>query len=397
MKLIILLFILTIQVSAQKLKYIPDINLRNELKKEGFVTNDSLDIVKIQGRLQLELSGKGIENLDGLQYFNQVWNLQISNNKIKQLENLPLNLTQLNCSNNDITQIDKLPEHLKYLICSYNKINIIENLPNPLISLVFSNNQMTHLPQLTNNLQFINYSNNPIPHDSLPSLFQNINCDDLSQNCLPYEFMKWKILNATIKDTSIKITEIKIKLVSSYSWGFGSQVETIDFKSNKSKLSADKMQIKRTYDKLNQKDKKDSTYFKKIKYSVDIYKINQIINDIFLNKMSIQIQVGDSIKSINLKNKKNGETCFSDCMDGTYYNLEYTIFSKLDSIKLNYHFNSCSSNGVTICSTNGPENINSILDWLYIYKLTNLTICNEETVKYFFNKNNLDRVIKWAK
>ncbi len=75
MKLIILFYIFTFQVSAQNFIFIPDINLRNELDKEGYIKNDSLDIRKTQGRLQLELNDKGIENLEGLQYFNQVTGL----------------------------------------------------------------------------------------------------------------------------------------------------------------------------------------------------------------------------------------------------------------------------------------------------------------------------------
>ena len=397
MKLFILLLLLTTKVAAQNLRPIPDINLRNELNRQGFVTNDSLDLQKTQGRLQLELNDKGIENLDGLQFFAQVWRLIIHHNKIINLDNLPPNLTNIDCSNNKLTVIDKLPGYLKYLGCSNNKIVSIKNLPINLLSLDFSNNSMQQMPELPANLQYINYSNNPIPFDCLPPLFQSINCNDQSQNCLPYELMNWKILNATIKDTSIRITGITIKLSSGYSWGFGSQVETINFKLDKSKLVADKMQVSRKYEKNNRANKKDSIYIKKIDHSVEVAKINQFIKDIYLNKMLVQIQDGDSVKSINLKNKKNGTTCFVDCKDCTGYNLQYLIYNQSDTIKLNYGFNSALSSGVTICSPNGPEDIKSILDWLYIYKLTNITFYKHEITTSFFSKENLDKVIKWAK
>jgi hypothetical protein len=397
MKLIILFFMLTIQVSAQKLIFIPDINLRNELKKEGFVTNDSLDIRKTQGRLQLELNDKGIENLDGLQYFDQVWRLVIYNNKIKLLDNLPPNLTDLACSNNEIRLIDNLPINLKYLGCSNNKISNIKNLPPYLISLDFSNNSLKNMPLLPKTIQYINYSNNLIPLDSLSKPFQSISCEEQSQNCLPYELMNWRILNANVKDTSLKITGMTIKLNSGYSWGFGSQVEIINFKIKNSKLVANKMEVKRYYDKNVQPNKNDSSYYNNVNYSVEVSKINQFLEDIYSNKMLVQIQIGDSLKSINLKTKKNGITCFSDCSDCTGYNLQYIIYTHTDTINLNYGFDSGLSSGPTICSTNGPENIKSILDWLYIYRLTNLTFDKHEITKYYFNKINLDRVIKWAK
>lgn len=396
MKLITLFLMLTIQVSAQKLIFIPDINLRNELNKEGFVTNDSLDIRKTQGRLQLELNDKGIENLDGLQYFDQVWRLVIYNNKIKRLDKLPPNLTDLTCSNNEIQLIDNLPISLKHFRCSNNKISNIKNLPTYLISLDFSNNFMKNMPLLPKTIQYINYSNNPIPLDSLPKLFQNISCDDQSQNCLPYELMNWRILNANIKDTTLKITGMTIKLNSAYSWGFGSQIETINFKLKKDKLVANKIEVKRSYGNNVQPNKNDSSYYNNVNYLAETSKINQFLTDIYLNKMLVQIQIGDNLKSINLKTKKNGITCSSDCSDCTGYNLQYIIYSQSDSITLNYRFDSGLSGGPTICSTNGPENIKSILDWLYICKLTNLTFDKHEITNYYFNKDNLYRVAKWA-
>lgn len=398
MKVLILLLLLSSQLSAQNLRPIPDINLRNELIKQGFVTNDSLDLRKTHGRLQLELYNKEIENLDGLQYFERVWRLTIQNNKITHLNNLPPNLTQLDCSNNNLSLIDKLPNKLKYLSCNNNEISMIKNLPSSLISLDFSNNLMKQMPKLPSALQYINYSNNLIPFESLPPLFQRLDCVDQSQNCMPYELMDWRILNASIKDSSLIIKGMTIKLNSDYSWGFGKQVETINFKVDKSKLVADKMQVIRSYDINYHPNKKDSTYTNKVEYSVETAKINQFIQDIYSNKMLVQIQVGDSVKSIDLKNKKNATTNLSSvCYDCTGYNLQYLIYSQSDTITLMYSFDSGFKDGVTINLQNGYVNIKSILDWLYIYKLTNLTFYRNKITTYFFNKHNLDKVIKWAK
>lgn len=386
---------LTIQVSAQKLIFIPDINLRNELDKMGFVTNDSLDIKKTQGRLQLDLNNKGIENLEGLQYFDQVWRLVINNNKIKWLDNLPPNLTYLTCSNNEIRLIDNLPRNLKHLECNNNKISNIIHLPVHLTTLYFGNNLMKNIPILPKTIQFINYSNNPIPLDSLPKLFQNISCDDKSQNCLPYELMNWSILNANTKDTLLKITGMTIKLNSSYSWGLGSQVETINFKLKESKLVANKMEVNRIYQKGIQPNMNDSTYYNIVNYSVEVSKINQFLKDIYSNKMLVQIQIGDSLKSIDLRTQKNtGIIRELPCSDCTYHYLQYTIYSHTDTIKLNYGFNSGFRSRPIIFPTNEPVHIRAILDWLYIYKLIELTFNNNTTLRYYFNVDNLYSVIK---
>ena len=333
--------------------------------------------------------------MEGLQYFEQVWRLSIYNNKIKRLDNLPPNLTDLNCANNEIELIDNLPINLKYFTCSNNRISIIKNLPPYLIRLHFSNNFMKYMPLLPKAIQYITYFNNPIPLDSLPKLFQIISCDDISQYCLPYELMNWRILNVIIKDTSLNITGMTLKL-NSNGWGSGSQVETINYKLEESKLVANKMEDKRNYDKNVQPNHNDSSYYTNVNYSVEVAKIIQFLKDIYSNNMLVQVQIGDSLKSINLKIKKNGITCFDGgCSDCRVYNLQYMLYSHTDTIKLNYGFTSLLS-GPTICSTDGPENIKSILDWLYIYKLMNLTFDQHKVTNYYFSELGLSRVIKWS-
>ena len=105
LKLFILFLTIFTEVTAQNLIYIPDINLRNELKEQGFFTGDSLDISKTLNEEDLNLFDVGIENLNGLQYFQQVRSLGISENRIKRLEYLPPNLRVLDCSNNEISLI----------------------------------------------------------------------------------------------------------------------------------------------------------------------------------------------------------------------------------------------------------------------------------------------------
>ena len=398
LKLVFLFFVVTINVSAQSLRCVPDVNLRKALSKidPRFIRNDSLDIEKIQGRLQLEMSDNGIEDLEGLQYFKNVWRLILYKNKIKLLHFLPPNLTDLECSNNSIERIDSLPVGLKHLRCKNNKISSIQNLPSNLLSLDFSNNSMKRIPQLPKSLQYINYSGNPITTRRLPKLFQRISCDDPAQNCMPYELMDWRILNVKIKDTSLAITGMTIKINSRYSWGFGRQSETINFAIHESNLVANQIEVNREFDKYRKPIQSDSIYLLNIDCSIEINNLRQILKNMYANEMSIQIQVGDTLKTINLKDKKNGETCLSSCSDCTVYSIQFIIFCKADTITLSYRFDSFLDNGLIICSTNGPENLKSFLNWLYVYKITNLALEKHPITINFFNRNNLDQFMKWA-
>ncbi len=371
MKLFVIFLLLSINVSAQKLEYIPDVNLRNELTRLGFTVNDSLDIQKIEGKVSLKLSGKKIENIEGLQHFKQLRYLFIENNKISKIE--------------------ILPESLEQLFCDTNKISLIINLPKTLKFLSFGNNQMTYLPELPKSLEFLNYRNNPIRIDILPVQFQNINCNSLFQNCLPNTIVNWHLLNSTIKSKPEKISGMKIVLNAKYSWGQGKQVETLDFKLDGSTLFADRPKIVRT------KDNKDSVFFNDILYSFDESQVAQIINDIYLNKMIVQIPDGDSLVTIDMSNKINESTCFNNCSDCTEYELEYFIYTKSDTIHLSYNFDNSLNRGIVLCEMEGSANIKLILDWLYIYKLINVTIPYHKIANSIFNKPNLDRIADWAK
>lgn len=383
------------------LKYVPDANLRKEFAKMGYIKNDSLDTEKTQGFGNFDFNNKGIENLDGLQYFSKLWLLRINNNKIKELDHLPPNLTNLDCSKNDITKIVKLPGHLEVFDCAYNKIKTMDNLPYSLTTLVCNDNQLMDLPKFSKNLQFLNYSHNPISPAHLPLSYKRILCDDPMQNCLPYELMNWKILNAEIKDTSLKIIGMNVQLNGK--GGDYSEVETVDFKEKDSKLIADKVQIR----EYSGRKKTDTTYFKNVQYEVEVSKIQNLIDNIYTNNMFIQIQVGDSLRSFNLYNKKNGrETCSVMCDDCSTWNLDYTIyFEPGNPFESGKPFESAKPVHLgleniwlrpSICSKNGIEDLKPILDWLYICKLSLLTMNDNVVTKDFFNQRKLDNVYKWA-
>lgn len=370
----------------QILKYIPDINLRNELCLQGFTTNDSLDIKKIEGRLQLELNDKGIENLDGLQYFKQVWRLVLNNNKIKNLKHLPPNVTGLDCSNNEISRIDSLPEHLDYLGCTNNKINFISKLPNSLTQLVFANNKMTYFPTLPPNIKWVNYSNNPISFDSLPYSFKPITCDNIEQNCLPYEFINWKILNINTKDTAFNILGLRINVDFDLK-------ETIDFKFIKSKMLVSRSITTRGI------QKPDTIYYNKSGHSFETNKLKNILNDIILSKLIINFQIADSLKTINLNNIKNGlSPCVTSCDDCSYGSLGFEIYTNKETIKFGYGFMSDLGNGIDLC-TYDVQDIRILLDYLYILKLINLTIPEHYVAKFPEVKirENVDKIYRWTK
>jgi len=411
MRLIVFFLVLSIHVSAQDLKYIPDVNLRNALTEQGFTTNDSLDLSKIRWTGKLNLDGKGIVNLDGLQYFKRVSSLSLYsneiesldylppnlntlscvNNKIKEIENLPKKLKRISCGANNIKEIRKLPPKLEWLSCGNNEINVIENLPPHLKHLNFRSNEMTYIPELPANIEFINYANNPIPFDSLAPEYQDFKCKnkDIDKNCLPYKFVKWNILSSDM----VKLPQdIKRMTIEVGLWSQESKTEMFDFAVEGSNFVADKVKVtKKYYDSI------DVTYIHN-KYSVDIDKVQDVLNDIYAEKMSFTIpRQHDTIK-VDLSEKK--VFCPSCRCGRTHhdsgYGFHYIFYTDTDKFEFRSNFFSFNSsiNGLIPCGYTTHGNIKRALNWFYMYKLANLTLKNHEATKIFLNEENLEHSVK---
>jgi hypothetical protein len=387
---IFLLTVFSTQLSAQQLIYIPDANLRKALKYERCTTKDSLDTYKIRGRLQLELNGRSIENLDGLQYFKRLWRLEINNNNIEQLIHLPPNLTSLSCNNNKLTTIDSLPEKLKILNCSNNKIHTLENLPELLESINFSNNALTYFPKLPDfKLHFVNYYNNAIPNKQLPIYFTiaGLNCSDSLKNCLLMEYLKEKVIFHSIQDTVIdNITKIEIEYTNSY-FGGVMEFETINFTNNSSDnlVANEHVIVNKNYN--------DSTEVKTatpISWKVRKSKIKELLKDIYDKDIIIPIDADDSTVIINLNNKAIEEIVEVRNSHSTSHYLTFYFYTPSYNFKIMYNFSS------TVSIAFLSQEINMIQDWLYMYKLVNLCFQDHKSLnKEYFSESNLNRIIKW--
>jgi uncharacterized repeat protein (TIGR01451 family) len=117
--------------------------------------------------VSIDISGLGILDIYGIEYFDDLTTLYSQNNSISTFSDLPNLLNTLNCSNNQLLAIPEIP-NLYNLDCSNNQLSTLPVLPNSLIYLTCNNNQLMMLPNLPNSLQFLWCYNNSL--QSLPVL-----------------------------------------------------------------------------------------------------------------------------------------------------------------------------------------------------------------------------------
>jgi len=183
---------------------------------------------------------------------------------------------------------------------------------------------------------------------------------------------------------------IKRMTIEVGTWWEG-KTEIFDFVVKGSNFVADKVKVtKKYYDSI------DVTYIHN-KYNVDIDKVQDILNDIYAEKMSFTIpRQNDTIK-VDLSEKKvfcPSCGCGESSHD-SFYSFHYTFYTDTDTFELKHGFSYMKSeHGLAPCEYTTHRNIKRALNWFYTYKLVNLTLKNHELTKKFFNDENLDRSVK---
>ena len=194
-------------IRCQDLVHIPDSSFRVALEEKGLLTNDSLDINKVRSKKisAITFKGLGIENLNGIQYFDYLQVLNISENNLTTLDYLPSNLNILYCSHNKISNFDiQFPDSLIEINMANNLVGEINQMPPYIEKLNLRDNRITkvncsapeslrHFSLAGNLIQemscdysevdFINLFENPIKVDGLCQDFVEGPYKSIWQNC----------------------------------------------------------------------------------------------------------------------------------------------------------------------------------------------------------------------
>ena len=125
----------------------------------------------------INVRGKNISNLSGVEYFTSLTYLDCSQNAITSLPPMPSTLKTLWCSNNSIAGLPTLSNTLNYLYCDTNTISTISTLPTSLRVLFCGFNQLTSFPAFPTSLQSVYCCGNGITAlPALPSTMYYLNC-----------------------------------------------------------------------------------------------------------------------------------------------------------------------------------------------------------------------------
>ncbi len=158
---VFLLSLLSHAQAQQKTMYVPDPEFRRFLREKytSCMKGDSLitGCSAVVNETTLDVMGKRISNLTGLEAFVNLQFLNCFSNQLTFLPTLSNSLLSLNCLSNQLTSLPSLPNRLTELVCLNNRLSFLPILPNSLRRLDCRDNQITCLPNIPTNPDFSSF------------------------------------------------------------------------------------------------------------------------------------------------------------------------------------------------------------------------------------------------
>ena len=146
------------------------------LYPKGYVTTS-----EVNSRTSLDISGKSVASLSGLERFTALATLNCSNNSLKSIpDSPPAGLTTLNCSNNQISTMRNLPSNLQYLYCQSNRLTSLPTMPSTIRYINAGYNQLTNVSIRNKSSLATVYMNNNTSLTSLDLTSNAISSIDVS-------------------------------------------------------------------------------------------------------------------------------------------------------------------------------------------------------------------------
>jgi len=147
-----------------------------------------LEVSKISKNRVLDLSYQNLSEVpECLKDFTWIKILRIKGNNIKELKNLPPNLSGLDASYNKMKKIDgiNLEQKITSFNVSHNKLEYVKYLPDTIAYLRLEENKLINIDSFPQNCILINIAENSLT--SLPELPHLVNRLDCRSNLLTYE------------------------------------------------------------------------------------------------------------------------------------------------------------------------------------------------------------------
>jgi Leucine-rich repeat (LRR) protein len=139
----------------------PDLAFRKAIRQKlEIIDKDPIMSADVEQITELDLYGRSIYNIIGINYLKNLKTLNCYNNRLTELPELPDSLTVLDVGGNELTALPDLPDGLIELKCDGNYITELPELPESLEALNVAAGVFTEIPELPPNLKYLSIALN---------------------------------------------------------------------------------------------------------------------------------------------------------------------------------------------------------------------------------------------
>lgn len=155
---------------------ITDIGFRDNNLDENSFVNMPEDLEHII------LDKNRFTTLPNIKFGSKIKKLDIANNRLTSIDELPNTIEELDFSRNEVTSVKHLPSSIKTVNGDHNKIKYVLSLPESLEYLDLSDNNLMFVPRLPNGIKTVDLSSNNIKYMISKTLPTELKILDLKNN-----------------------------------------------------------------------------------------------------------------------------------------------------------------------------------------------------------------------
>ena len=213
----------------------------------------------------------------------------------------------------------------------------------------------------------------------------------------PANLLSGNLLAAKAQPISAPLTGLTITLDSFYPSGLGRQVETWMYRATDEQLLTRGVWIRRVSDTA------DSTYFQAQLQAVSSAALLDLWRELTAARPEIRVLVDGQVQALNLARKARPPAHKPDvtelsgiCSDCPIYYWNFQLYSAKDTVSAYYGLDGMRLAEPTLHPPDRVRQAREVLEWLFMYKLIQLTLPTHKISRTYFTSSKLTHLVRWV-
>ena len=213
----------------------------------------------------------------------------------------------------------------------------------------------------------------------------------------PTNLLSGNLLSANNQSVAAPLTGLTITLHSFYPSGLGQQVETWTYRAAGEQLLTRGVWTRRISNAV------DSTYFRARLQAVPSAVLLNFWRELTAARPEIKLVVDGQAQTLNLARRAHSPPHEPDvtelsgmCYDCPNYQWHFQLYNATDTVSASYGLSGVGLAEPTLHPPDRVRQAREVLEWLYMYRLLQLTLPKHDITRTYFTNSRLARLVRWV-